>query len=286
MELINYTTSECRYYLYRHIRLDKNEPFYIGIGTKQKGASESENYIYKRACIKANRNIIWKRIVQKTDYKIQIIYESDTYKDVLIKEMEFVILYGRINLETGTLSNLTDGGEGNYNVVYTKERIEKISNSRIKRGEPIFQYSANGDLIKKWDAKGMAVKELNIILTKRRLDSHRKTLNFYWTTNPQTKDFFEKYKTFYPHDVNKKVVYQYDFNGNLIEVWNSISSVKRKHHVDFSHNNKINILHEYAWSCTEITKNDIDDKLNHLKLRKIEGAKKRVETILLKNKTI
>lgn len=23
-----------KYYLYRHIRLDKNEPFYIGIGTK------------------------------------------------------------------------------------------------------------------------------------------------------------------------------------------------------------------------------------------------------------
>lgn len=25
---------EGKYYLYRHIRLDKNQPFYIGIGTK------------------------------------------------------------------------------------------------------------------------------------------------------------------------------------------------------------------------------------------------------------
>lgn len=25
-----------KYYLYRHIRNDKNEPFYIGVGTKSK----------------------------------------------------------------------------------------------------------------------------------------------------------------------------------------------------------------------------------------------------------
>lgn len=29
-----------KHYLYRHIRLDKNEPFYIGIGTKYKSIAE------------------------------------------------------------------------------------------------------------------------------------------------------------------------------------------------------------------------------------------------------
>lgn len=35
-----------KHYLYRHIRLDKNEPFYIGIGTKIVKTSE-----YRRANI-------------------------------------------------------------------------------------------------------------------------------------------------------------------------------------------------------------------------------------------
>ena len=29
-----------KYYLYRHIRLDKNEPFYIGIGTKKESKAK------------------------------------------------------------------------------------------------------------------------------------------------------------------------------------------------------------------------------------------------------
>ena len=47
-----------KYYLYRHIRLDKNEPFYIGIGTKEERYKSFE-MIYKRAFSKKKRNIIW-----------------------------------------------------------------------------------------------------------------------------------------------------------------------------------------------------------------------------------
>ena len=43
-------------YLYRHIRLDKNEPFYIGIGGDDKG-------YYERAYHKiSHRNKHWKNI--------------------------------------------------------------------------------------------------------------------------------------------------------------------------------------------------------------------------------
>lgn len=48
-------------YVYRHIRLDKNEPFYIGIGS---------DATYKRANTKKGRNEIWKRIVCKTTYDV------------------------------------------------------------------------------------------------------------------------------------------------------------------------------------------------------------------------
>lgn len=46
------------FYLYRHIRHDKNEPFYIGIGRTRN---------YERAFRKTSRNKFWKNIVSKTE---------------------------------------------------------------------------------------------------------------------------------------------------------------------------------------------------------------------------
>ena len=44
-------------YIYKHIRLDTNEVFYIGIG--------SDN-TYKRANLKKGRNIYWNNIINKS----------------------------------------------------------------------------------------------------------------------------------------------------------------------------------------------------------------------------
>ena len=58
-----------KYFLYRHIRLDKNEPFYIGIGTKRNYSSFKS--IYARAFEKeSGRNKHWKNIINKTNYKL------------------------------------------------------------------------------------------------------------------------------------------------------------------------------------------------------------------------
>lgn len=56
-------------YVYRHIRLDKNEPFYIGIG------SDSE---YKRAHTHHSRNAHWKNIVNITAYEVEILIDNVT----------------------------------------------------------------------------------------------------------------------------------------------------------------------------------------------------------------
>lgn len=91
-------------YLYRHIRLDKNEPFYIGIG-------KDENGKFKRANNRASRNIIWKRIVAKAGYVIEIMMEGLSWEEAQRKEREFIALYGRIS-DGGILANITIGGDG------------------------------------------------------------------------------------------------------------------------------------------------------------------------------
>lgn len=105
-------------YVYRHIRLDKNEPFYIGIGTDLK---------YKRAFDKTIRNRFWKFIVSKTDYIVEILIDDEPLDFVLKKEVEFIKLYGRSNINTGSLCNLTDGGEGAVGCVLSDETKAKIS---------------------------------------------------------------------------------------------------------------------------------------------------------------
>ena len=99
-----------KYYLYRHIRLDKNEPFYIGIGTKSE--LDIKYNIFKRASSIFGRNGHWQNIVNKTNYTIQIMYESNCKEEIIEKEKEFIKLYGRRDLGLGTLVNMTDGGEG------------------------------------------------------------------------------------------------------------------------------------------------------------------------------
>jgi hypothetical protein len=109
-------------YIYRHIRMDKNEPFYIGIGT--------DNYFY-RSKSKKNRNKYWENIVNKTDYKVQILLEDLTWEEACEKEMEFIALYGRKDLGKGTLCNLTDGGEGIKKCIHSEETKQKIRKKLI-----------------------------------------------------------------------------------------------------------------------------------------------------------
>ena len=107
-------------YVYRHIRHDKNEPFYIGIG------SVSNFY---RAYSKYGRNKIWNDIVAKTTYDVEILFDDITWVEACEKEKEFISLYGRISDHTGVLSNLTMGGDGTIGItdeVRNKLRMAKL----------------------------------------------------------------------------------------------------------------------------------------------------------------
>lgn len=117
-------------YIYRHIRLDKNEPFYIGIS--------KSNINYKRAFNTTARNSFWKNIVSKTEYEVEILLESDDYEFIKQKEVEFISLYGRRDLNKGTLVNLTDGGEGTTNVKISEESRERKRQSSMGIKNPFY----------------------------------------------------------------------------------------------------------------------------------------------------
>jgi hypothetical protein len=119
------------WYVYRHIRLDKNEPFYIGIGCKK-------NYERAYQIKSERRNMLWGKIFSKTTIKIEIILDNLTKSQASEKEKEFIKLYGRKDLNTGTLCNMTDGGDGIWNCIRSEETKEKLRQQKMGDKNPMF----------------------------------------------------------------------------------------------------------------------------------------------------
>lgn len=107
-------------YVYKHTTLDTNQVFYIGIG------SDSN---YRRSKLKSDRNKLWERVVKKHGYKVDILFDNITWEEACQKEIELIAFYGRRDLNTGTLTNLTEGGEGILGFKHSEESIEKTINS-------------------------------------------------------------------------------------------------------------------------------------------------------------
>lgn len=152
-------------YVYKHIRKDNNEVFYVGIGTLKN---------YKRVNSLLNRNTHWLNIVNKVGYYSEIIEDDINWEKACELEKYWISYYGRVDLKTGTLVNLTNGGEGTFGMKHSintrkKQSLAKIGNKNHffskKREEhriwmimnhpnkkPIIQYDTNNTFIKEWES--------------------------------------------------------------------------------------------------------------------------------------
>ncbi len=104
--------------VYIHKRNDTNKVFYVGIGKSKYRATE-----------KRGRSEYWKRIVNKHGREVEIIAKDLSWEDACKLEIFLISQYGRLDLKTGNLVNMTDGGEGVVNL--SKESRMKISKSQI-----------------------------------------------------------------------------------------------------------------------------------------------------------
>lgn len=160
----NFQVDDGAYYVYRHIRPDKNEVFYVGIGKKPtyKHSHKCLSTDYTRARTKYNRNKIWNNIVDKNQgkYEIEIILESDNYTFIKKKEIELIALYGRISTKTGTLANLTAGGDGvtelaNRNIYATAKQVFVYDSYT---GKYITEFKSSQDAAKHYGISGGRIR--------------------------------------------------------------------------------------------------------------------------------
>lgn len=222
-------TEEGTYYLYRHIRLDTNEVFYIGIGKKCK---TGRKFKYKRAYDFKQRSKFWKRIYNKSrkNIKVEFLLESDDKDFIKQKEIEFVALYGRRNLGLGNLVNLTNGGDANFDRVITntqRQKLKELAKDRVPSDEffkksreahiiKIYQYDLDGNFIKEFESLTEAAKNCNSATTnisrccKGKLHTAGGFIWKYFKT-----DKIEPAKTTW-----KAKIYKYSLEKELIDIYN------------------------------------------------------------------
>lgn len=112
--------SQPTYFVYVHRRKDSGEVFYVGKGTR----TPLKQYI--RSTTTVRRNIIWKRIVAKHGYVVEVLVDFFNEIDAFAFERELIARYGRL-MDGGTLCNLTNGGEGHCGLSPSEETRRKMS---------------------------------------------------------------------------------------------------------------------------------------------------------------
>lgn len=103
-------------------------PFYIGKGKKNRyKVSEHMN--------KSSSNNFLKNKIRKVgtnNIKIQFLHKNISEEESFQFEIFYIELYGRRDLGTGALCNLTNGGEGNSGYIMSDETKQKLSD--LNRG--------------------------------------------------------------------------------------------------------------------------------------------------------
>ena len=218
-------------YVYRHIRVDKNEPFYIGIGS---------DHTYRRAHTHNNRNRYWRNIVAKTAYEVEIIFDDVDKDFARNKEIEFIKLYGRKDLKSGTLVNCTDGGEGmkgwsesQLAVFKEKRKGYKASPETIKKlSESHMGHKASPETIEK-----MRRSKKDQIITKETREKMAAKLRGRPLPEWQRKILSESAKK---RGINRAVaIYQLDMAGGIIKEYNTIRSAAKELNVQEGNIHKV-----------------------------------------------
>lgn len=115
-----------KYYIYRHLKPDCGEVFYIGMGTKY--CIKTFKQEFNRAFATKNRNKFWNNVYNKYGFDVEIMFECNDLEKTKQKEIEFIHLYGRRDKGNGTLTNLTDGGDYGHDNDYNKENNPNWNN--------------------------------------------------------------------------------------------------------------------------------------------------------------
>ncbi len=230
------------------------QPFYVGIGVGDRMIQHLYPYSLRQRTIK---NRIIKKIIKKCGVKpIHFkLYENVTEERADELETSIIKHFGRINIKTGILANLTDGGKNGAKGIAITEKTREIYRQRLRGSKSpqsisVAQLDSDRKEIAIWSSMGEASRQTGI---------HHFRISDSCRTGKPTKDgsFWEKRGSLYiepaplPIKTTAKEVFQY-LNGIFVQSFPSTSEAAR---ILGFHNsgisvaaNKQNLYKGYQWS--------------------------------------
>ena len=153
------------YYVYELWNPIKNLPFYVGYCKRK---DRPKDHIHEALLVEsenkigANPHKIYTiRQIQQAGLQVEIrfVYESQIKDDAIAEEIRLIKLYGRRDISTGILTNMTDGGEGRGNRVMREAERQKLSERlKGKTYEDLFGYDKATEIKKKISTKRTGLK--------------------------------------------------------------------------------------------------------------------------------
>jgi hypothetical protein len=250
-----------RFYVY--VIYDVNNlPIYVGKGTGRRAYNS-----FKRSDNVAVRNC-------KTKNRVNIIADKLTEDEAFSLEVKLITEYGRKCNKTGTLYNLTDGGEGASGFEYTTQHIIKRYHNR--RPSSIIDINS-GEIIHSISL-GDAARKLSIILG--RLVS---STCIHALLNGKVQIIYKRWKLYgkeimYNHTVKEKSIELKNIHTGEIFYFKSASAAAKK--LDITVDDICNLrktrtlLANKCWSLVDTDLNLINDRFKN---RTRNSLKKNIE---------
>lgn len=133
-----------KYYVYFYINPIDGIPFYIGKGSGKRSHYHlrlAKSNFWKQDSNKLKMNKIRKILSSGLDPIIEIKEKNLSETESFEREKFYILEYGRIDLGTGVLTNLSDGGDGQRN--WNPPLEYKLNMSKITSGEKNGMFGKN-----------------------------------------------------------------------------------------------------------------------------------------------